>query len=119
MLHGCSPVTLHYLCGGGERRKTMIIRVFHVQVQPGMRGDFERFLREVAIPKLQAQAGLLQLHVGTPMEETPDEFAVILMWKHLASLQAFTGPQWREAVILPEEALLLKSTRLHHYQSLF
>jgi heme-degrading monooxygenase HmoA len=97
----------------------MIIRVFHVQVQPGMRGDFERFLRDVAIPRLQAQAGLLQLHVGAPMEETPDEFAVVLIWKDLASLQAFTGPQWREAVILPEEAHLLKSTRLHHYQSLF
>jgi heme-degrading monooxygenase HmoA len=107
------------LDGGRERRTTMIIRVFQVQVQPGMRGDFERFLREVAIPRLQAQAGLLQLHVGTPREETPDEFAVILMWEDLTSLQAFTGPQWREAVILPEEAHLLKSTHLHHYQSLF
>jgi heme-degrading monooxygenase HmoA len=97
----------------------MIIRVFHVQVQPGMCHDFERFLREVAIPKLQAQAGLLQLHVGAPMEEAPDEFVVILIWKDLASLQAFTGPKWREAVILPEEAHLLKNTRLHHYQSLF
>jgi heme-degrading monooxygenase HmoA len=96
----------------------MIIRVFHVQVQPGMRGDFERFLCEVALPRLQAQAGLLQLHVGAPMEETPDEFAVILIWKDLASLQAFTGPKWREAVILPEEVHLLKSTHLHHYQSL-
>ena len=97
----------------------MIIRVFQVQVQPGMRGDFERFLREEAIPLLQAQEGLLQFHVGAPMEETPDEFAVILMWKDPASLQAFTGPKWREAVILPEEAHLLKSTHLHHYQSLF
>ena len=52
------------------------------------------------------------------MEETPDEFVVFLIWKDLASLQAFTGPKWREAVILPEEAHLLKSTRLHHYQSL-
>ena len=34
-------------------------------------------------------------------------------------LQAFTGPQWREAVILPEEAHLLKSTHLHHDQSFF
>jgi hypothetical protein len=40
------------------------------------------------------------------------------MWKDLASIQAFTGPQWREAVILPEEEHLLKSTQLHHYQSL-
>jgi heme-degrading monooxygenase HmoA len=96
----------------------MIIRVFQVKAQPGMRDDFERFLREVAIPMLQTQAGLLQFYVGAPMEETPDEFAVILMWKDLASLQAFTGPKWREAVILPEEAHLLKSTHLHHYQSL-
>jgi heme-degrading monooxygenase HmoA len=95
----------------------MIIRVF--QVQPGMHGDIERFLREVAIPMAQAQEGLLQFYVGTPREETPDEFAVSLVWKDLASLQAFTGPKWREAVILPEEAHLLQSTRLHHYQSIF
>jgi len=97
----------------------MIIHVFQVQVQPGMRDDFERFLREKSIPLLQAQAGLLQFYVGAPREETPDEFAVILMWKDLASIQAFAGPNWREAVILPEEAHLLKSTQLHHYQSLF
>lgn len=97
----------------------MIIRVFHAQIHPGMSGDFERFLHEIAIPQLQAQAGLLHFHVGTPMEETPDEFALILIWEDLASLQAFTGPEWREAVILPEDAPLLKSTHLHHYQGLF
>jgi heme-degrading monooxygenase HmoA len=84
-----------------------------------MRDDFERFLREKVTPKLQTQSGLLQFYVGAPMEETSDEFAVILMWKDLASIQAFTGPKWHEAVILPEEAHLLKSTQLHHYQSLF
>jgi quinol monooxygenase YgiN len=109
---------LLHIFAGVERGKTMIIRVFHAQVQPGMRDDFERFLREVAIPKLQAQAGLIQFHIGAPLEETPDEFIVFHIFKDLASLQAFTGPNWREAVILPEEAHLLKSTHLHHYQTL-
>jgi heme-degrading monooxygenase HmoA len=37
---------------------------------------------------LQAQEGLLQFHVEAPMEKTPNEFAVILIWKDLASLAA-------------------------------
>src|SRR5262249_31130724 len=102
----------------GKQGKPMIIRVFQVQVQPGMQGDFERFLREEAIPLVQAQAGLLQIYVGAPIAEPPDEFVVILIWKDLASIQAFTGPTWREAVILPQEAHLLKRTDLHHYRSL-
>jgi len=47
----------------------MIIRVFQGQAQPGMHGDFERMSREVAIPQVQAQAGLLHLSFETPMEE--------------------------------------------------
>ncbi len=94
----------------------MIIRVFQVQVQPGMHGDFEQMSREVVIPQLQAQAGLIHLYFGTPMKETPDAFLMITMWKDLESLKAFTGEQWREAVLAPGEAQMLKSSSVRHYQ---
>ena len=58
-------MTLLDLCGGGERRTTMIIRIFQVQVQPGMRGEFERFCAR-SPSTVTTQASLLQFYVGTP-----------------------------------------------------
>jgi len=93
----------------------MIIRVFRARVHDGMQQDFEKFIREHAIPKLRKQSGILSIQLGTPMENTPNEFLVISTWKDLDALKGFTGEQWQEAVIDPAEKDLLAETFLHHY----
>jgi heme-degrading monooxygenase HmoA len=96
----------------------MLIRVFHARVQPGMGSEYERFIREKTLPLLRQLPGLVALHIGTPQAETPDEYVMVSVWKDVASLQAFTGPNWREAVVLPGEAHVFKEMTVHHYEAL-
>jgi heme-degrading monooxygenase HmoA len=96
----------------------MIIRVFRARVQPGMQAQYEALLRNEAIPGLSEQAGLVALHVGTPMPQTPDEFVMVSIWTDLASLKAFAGEHWMESVVLPGEAQMVKEAAVHVYTGL-
>ncbi len=95
----------------------MIIRVFRGQVQPGMQDEFERLLRDRAIPDFRSRPGMRGIYVGNPTDLAPDEFMVTTMWEDLDSLKAFAGERWFEAKILPEERRLLKRTFVHHYRA--
>ena len=93
----------------------MIIRVFRAVVQPGQQPEFERFFLTKALPRLQAQPGVLSVTVGKPLTATETEFLMITVWHDLAALQGFAGEHWQNAVIDPAEAHLLKETFVHHY----
>ena len=93
----------------------MIIRVFRARVHDGKQKKFEKFLHEHAVPLLRKQTGILSIQLGTPTEHTPEEFVVISTWKDLNALKGFTGEQWQEPVIDPNEKDLLAETFLHHY----
>jgi hypothetical protein len=41
---------------------------------------------------------------------------MVMVWRNLEALRAFSGNKWYEAVIHPDEAHLLKETFLHHYE---
>lgn len=94
----------------------MIVRIFRVVVQPGKRAEFERFFRETAIPLMQRQEGLLTLIPCLPRAETPDEFAMVMVWRDLAAMQAFVGEDWRSAHVHPDEAALVRERFIHHYE---
>jgi quinol monooxygenase YgiN len=96
----------------------MIIRVFRARVQSGMQDEYERLCREVAIPLMQAQPGLVALHVGKPTERAPDEFVMVSVWTDIQAIQAFVGEKWLEPKVLPEEAHLLQESFVQHYESL-
>ena len=38
-----------------------------------------------------------------------------MVWRDLNALKGFTGENWQEAVIHPDEVHLLKKTHVHHY----
>jgi hypothetical protein len=59
--------------------------------------------------------GLVSLHVGCPLDDPPEEFLVMSVWQDLASMRAFIGPRWREAVVLPGEEHLVLHSIVDHY----
>jgi heme-degrading monooxygenase HmoA len=93
----------------------MIVRVFRARVRPGSAADFEVMLREQSIPLLKAADGLVSWWGGRPLGET-GEFVVVTVWRDLASLQEFAGPDWQREGVIPDELPLLEETVLHHYE---
>ena len=96
----------------------MIVRVFRPTIHPGKEAEFETFLREVAIPLVSRQAGLVSQHVGRPRDGSSSEFVYVTVWQDVRSIQAFAGEHWDQAVISPEEEHLLKETWIGHYEML-
>jgi heme-degrading monooxygenase HmoA len=94
----------------------MIIRVFRMVVHEGKRSEFENFFRNTAIPLVKSQDGIVSVTAGVPVPETPNEICMVMVWRDLAALKAFTGEGWRDAHILPEEAELVRERSVHHYE---
>ena len=92
----------------------MIIRVFHGYALPGRSAAFASLCEEISLPMLRREPGLLAAHAGAPTG-CPDEYLVVSIWKDLDGLRSFTGPQWRDVVILPGEAMLLVRATVEHY----
>jgi heme-degrading monooxygenase HmoA len=96
----------------------MIIRVFRPTIHPGKEGEFEAFLREVAVPLVSQQAGLVAQHVGRPRDPSSTEYVFVTVWEDVGSIRAFAGERWQQAVITPDEEHLLKDTWIGHYEVL-
>jgi heme-degrading monooxygenase HmoA len=94
----------------------MIIRVFRARTHPGKQADFERKVKELSIPLVQSQKGLLAFFSGRPMTSSPDEFVMVTIWKDLESLKAFAGIDWNVSVIPEPERPLLQASFIHHYE---
>ena len=65
-----SALTYHFLTA-------MIIRVFRATVHPGHETEFERKFREVSLPLVRAQTGLISCVIGRPVASSPNEFLMI------------------------------------------
>jgi hypothetical protein len=46
------------------------------------------------------------------------EFVVVTHWRSVDALQEFAGPDWREAVIEPEEEHMLAEVFCDHYETI-
>ena len=55
----------------------MIIRVFRPTIHSGKEAEFEVFLRDVAIPLVSRQPGLVAQHVGRPRDGSSTEFVYV------------------------------------------
>ena len=95
----------------------MIVRVFRAIVHPGKQREFEQFFLNKALPKIEAQPGLVSVMVGKPIESSPAEFLMTTVWQDVNALKGFAGEQWQNAVIDPDEVHLLKETFVHHYEA--
>ena len=94
----------------------MIVRIFQVTTQPGKAEEFAEFFHGTAIPLMKKQKGLETLIPCAPHPETPEEFAMVMIWRDMDAMKAFVGETWRDAHILPEEAALVKARDIRHYE---
>ncbi len=96
----------------------MIIRVFRARVKPGKQKEFENMAKVISIPLLRGQKGLVAYYPGRPTGPKSDEFVMVTIWADLASLKAFAGEKWQEAVFpAKEERAALQEWFVHHYES--
>ena len=95
----------------------MITRFFRAIVHEGKEDAFRKVFLETLLPMIRAREGLISASVGLPHESSPQEFSMITRWRDMESLRAFAGDDWRNAVIDPSEAHLLKETFVHHYHA--
>lgn len=93
----------------------MIIRIFQVEAQPGREDDLARFLHETALPLMRQTEGLVSVTAGLPRGENPGEFCMVMVWQDLLALKAFAGRNYADPHILPEEANLVRTRRIRHY----
>ncbi len=92
----------------------MIMRIYHARVHPGREAEFERLVRADAVPRMEAQPGLLALHLGREMD-APGGFVIVSVWRDLEALKAFTGEGWQQPVVLHPQADVLEEERVEHY----
>jgi hypothetical protein len=95
----------------------MILRVFRAIVHEDKQAEFRQFFLHTALPGVRAHAGLETVSVGLPHETSPTEFSMVMVWRDLDALKEFTGDNWLEPVIHPDEVHLLKETHVHHYET--
>ena len=95
----------------------MLIRVFRAVVHPGKQAEFERFFLNKTLPMVKTQRGLVSVLVGLPNAASPEEFLMTSVWQDLNTLKGFAGDHWKNAVIDPDKAHLLKETLVYHYEA--
>ncbi len=95
----------------------MIIRVYRAITHDGKAEEFKRIFLENALPRLRQQPGLISATPGLPLETSPNEFLMVMLWQDLDSVRRFAGENWQQARIDPDEADLLKETFVYHYEA--
>ena len=92
-----------------------VIRVMRGTVKPGNRAKFRAYLTKTVVPRCQADPGLISITIGVPMQDKPDEFTVITVWKDLAALKKFVGPDWRRVHHFSDKQRFLEKESVAHY----
>lgn len=93
----------------------MIMRIFQVTTHPGKEQAFSTFFHEVAIPLMQNTDGIVSILPGAARPETPNEFSFVMVWRDLDALKAFVGEDYTSPHIAPDEAELVASRHIGHY----
>ena len=93
----------------------MIVRFFRAITHEGKSEEFQSVFLEHVLPLIRSHEGLISASVGLPHEGSPNEFSMHMIWRDLDAIRGFTGENWGQAVVLPEEEGLLKETFVHHY----
>jgi heme-degrading monooxygenase HmoA len=86
----------------------LIVRVARYRVKEGREQEFEQLMREVAIPLLKRQKGIMVAYIGRAIEpERRHHYVTVTVWRSLDDLQLFAGPEWNRVVVLPDEEDML------------
>ena len=92
-----------------------IIRVFRATAKAGSESAFESFFVNEALEIVRKQKGFVEAQIGLPTPDRPRAFLMVTTWDDLESLIGFTGENWKDAVIDPQEAPLLSEASVEHF----
>jgi hypothetical protein len=93
----------------------MIIRVFHVQIDPAQRAAFEHGFSSTSVHAVANCVGCLGYELGWPTRWTPDTYVMISRWQDEQALVAFAGPDWNTPVIPDAMQQFVVSCSVEHY----
>lgn len=97
----------------------MIIRVFRARPKLGKAGELADLVKEISIPFVDGQPGLLARYTGRGIGSTGEEIAMITVWEDLNAMKNMTGENWESEVIPDErEAERIEECFVHHYETL-
>jgi heme-degrading monooxygenase HmoA len=98
----------------------LIVRVARYRVKEGRESEFEQMMREVAIPMLKKQRGIMVAYIGRAIEpERRHQYVTVTVWRSLEDIKVFAGPEWDRIVVLPgEEDMLDGPPELEQSESL-
>jgi heme-degrading monooxygenase HmoA len=86
----------------------LIVRVARYRVKDGREQQFEKMLREKALPWLRRQRGIMVAYIGRAIEpERRFQYVTVTVWRSLDDVKAFAGDSWNTVVLLEGEAELL------------
>jgi heme oxygenase (mycobilin-producing) len=94
----------------------MIIRVFRAQIRSGHHAEFERKFREVSLPLVLSQPGVVAASIGRPVSSSPDEFVFLSTWTDTDSLCSFVGNDYTAPVIPSVMEQHMITSWVHHYE---
>ncbi|WP_019506182.1 antibiotic biosynthesis monooxygenase [Pleurocapsa sp. PCC 7319] len=94
----------------------MIVRIFRVSVPPNLHAEFEKDFLAISVPYVEKYSGLVSIVVGRPAKPQSEEYVMVSTWKDEASVKAFAGHQWSEAVIPTGMKKYVKECWVHHYE---
>jgi heme oxygenase (mycobilin-producing) len=97
-------------------RTAMIIRVFRAHIRPGHHAEFERKFREVSLPLVLSQPGVVAASIGRPVSSSPDEFVFLSTWTDTDSLCSFVGNDYTAPVIPSGMEQHMITSWVHHYE---
>jgi hypothetical protein len=83
----------------------VIIRVFCARPKPGKADELAELVRDISIPFVDGQPGLVARHTGKGIGATGDEIVMISVWENLDAMKSKTGENWENELV-------------HHYETL-
>jgi heme-degrading monooxygenase HmoA len=94
----------------------MIIRVFRCTPKAGAAEELERLARDVSVPFVDSQPGLVARYTG---RGPGDEMLMISVWQDLDALKNMTGEDW-ESEVIPDERIseLIAESSVRNYEAI-
>lgn len=94
----------------------MIIRIFRATVHKELHTEFMEKFKEISIPLVKTQPGLVAMEIGEPTQWDPNEFVMISKWETEQHIQNFVGAKWNEAHIPGGMEKYIVKCWVHHYK---
>jgi quinol monooxygenase YgiN len=95
----------------------MIVRIFRVRVLPGKSQEWRQKVEQHSIPWMRRQSGLIAFYPGKPIGVGEREFSMTSIWQDVDSIRRAVGEDWQKPVLLADEADIVESVEMHHYET--